>query len=115
MLFHIRSFTIGNFISLQSNDTFVFQEFSALDQYNKDQVNNFNHLPFTGNPTHVLIDIGEKAEKKEEEKKEDEQSEDEDIIKIDPKNFIEIDRLHFVVRSIEQECQLAPIGGYRMN
>jgi radial spoke head protein 9 len=41
-------------------------------------------------------------------------SDDEDTVKVPPKNFLEIDRLAYVVRAIEVECQIVPVGSFRL-
>ena len=42
-------------------------------------------------------------------------SEDEDnFIRVPRKNFTELDRLAYVVRSIDIDCAVAPIGGYKL-
>lgn len=40
-----------------SGPNFEFQEFPALDVFNKDQVDNFVSLPYTGDPAHILINV----------------------------------------------------------
>ena len=35
-------------------------------------------------------------------------------MKVEPKNYLEEDRLSYVVNAIEQECQLVPAGAFRM-
>jgi len=35
-------------------------------------------------------------------------------LKIPPKNFTELDRLAFVVRAIENDCALAPVGAFKL-
>lgn len=35
-------------------------------------------------------------------------------MKVQPKNYTEEDRLAYTVYAIEQECQLAPVGAFRM-
>ena len=42
------------------------------------------------------------------------ESDEEEEVKVPPKNFYELDRLAYVVRSIETECQLVPIGAYKL-
>ena len=42
------------------------------------------------------------------------ESDDEADIKISPKNFTELDRLAYVVSSIENDCSLAPIGAFKL-
>ena len=41
-------------------------------------------------------------------------ADEEEDIKVPPKNFTELDRLAYVVRAIETECQLVPIGAYKL-
>lgn len=41
-------------------------------------------------------------------------SDEEEAVKIEPKNYLEEDRLAYTVLAIEQECQLAPIGAFKM-
>lgn len=36
------------------------------------------------------------------------------MVKIDPKNFLEEDRLAYTVQAIENDCQLVPVGAFRM-
>jgi len=33
---------------------------------------------------------------------------------VPPKNFTELDRLAFVVRAIENDCNLAPVGAFKL-
>jgi hypothetical protein len=35
-------------------------------------------------------------------------------VKVQPKNYTEEDRLAYTVHAIEEECQLAPVGAFRM-
>lgn len=35
-------------------------------------------------------------------------------IKVPPKELTEIDRVNYVVHAIETDCQIAPIGAYKM-
>ena len=44
----------------------------------------------------------------------DEDSDEENEVKVVPKNYTEEDRLAYTVLAIEQECQLAPIGAFKM-
>ena len=37
------------------------------------------------------------------------------MVKPEPKNFTELDRLAFVVRAIESDCQVVPVGAFRLN
>lgn len=43
----------------------------------------------------------------------DSTSED-DAVKVPPKNFTELDRLAFVVRAIENDCQIVPLGSVKL-
>ena len=45
--------------SLFSTDKFIFAELPALDQYNRNNANAFNTIPFTGNPQTVLQAVPE--------------------------------------------------------
>jgi len=35
-------------------------------------------------------------------------------IKIPPKNFTELDRLAYVVRAVENDCSVAPVGAFKL-
>ena len=55
----------------------------------------------------------------EEEQKEEEHADKDSLAsteeeKIPPKNFIELDRLAYVVRAIDHDCSLVPQGSFRM-
>ena len=39
---------------------------------------------------------------------------EEEIIKLPPKNITELDRLAYVIRTIEYECQILPVGSYKL-
>lgn len=41
-------------------------------------------------------------------------SDDEDQVKVVPKNLTELDRLAYIVRAIENDCQIVPIGAYKL-
>jgi radial spoke head protein 9 len=41
-------------------------------------------------------------------------SDEEGELKIPPKNFTELDRLAYVVRSIENDCAVAPVGAFKL-
>lgn len=41
-------------------------------------------------------------------------SESEKIVKPPPQNFVEIDRLVFTVRAVEVDCQVVPIGAFKI-
>jgi radial spoke head protein 9 len=42
------------------------------------------------------------------------ESDDELDIKVPPKNFTELDRLAYVVRSIENDCSVLPVGAVKL-
>ena len=42
------------------------------------------------------------------------ESDEEEEVKVPPKNFTELDRLAYIVRAIETECQLVPVGAYKL-
>lgn len=80
-----------------------------------------------GDPKHILVQVntaadqdGEPAEPekdKENEKKAENvevDSDDEDQVKVVPKNFTELDRLAYIVRAIENDCQIVPIGAMKL-
>ena len=97
--------------------TFIFDQLPALDEFNRQKVENFCHLPFSGDPNQILVNIqGEEGQenKEAEQKKENEDSDEEDKVKIVPKNFTELDRLSYTIRAIENDCQIVPVGGFRM-
>jgi radial spoke head protein 9 len=54
---------------------------------------------------------GEGAEGEEQE--EDDKSEEEEI-KVPPKDLTELDRLKYVTLAIENDCQIAPVGAFKM-
>lgn len=53
---------------------------------------------------------GEEGAKKELDSNESEAEE----IKVPPKELTEIDRLNYVVYAIENDCQIAPLGAFKM-
>jgi len=55
----------------------------------------------------------EEEGKEGEEAEEDDKSEEEEI-KVPPKDLTEVDRLKYVVLAIENDCQIAPVGAYKM-
>ena len=36
-------------------------------------------------------------------------------MKIPPKNFTELDRLAYVVRAIDVDCQIVPVGAFKLS
>lgn len=48
-----------------ATSNFIFEELPALDEYNKEKIEGFAHLPFSGDPNQILINIqGEEGENK---------------------------------------------------
>jgi radial spoke head protein 9 len=86
---------------------------------------------FVGDPRKVIVNVENKGEGDEEEapvddpveedgeegapvkKLDSDVSEDEEI-KIPPKNLSEIDRLVYIVKAVENDCFIVPIGAFRM-
>jgi radial spoke head protein 9 len=108
-----------------SSNSFKFEEFPELNNQHKGQLNSFKQM-YSGDPNKKLIvNEPEKAEgeeqaddgAQEEEKEVDPlaSSEEEDpAALIVPRNFLEIDRLHYFVRSVETDCHLVPQGSYKL-
>lgn len=78
---------------------------------------------FTGEPNRKLIQPaegeGEEAPKDEgDEGEEGEQPDsdksEEEEIKVPPKELTELDRLKYVTLAIENDCQIAPLGAFKM-
>lgn len=42
------------------------------------------------------------------------ESDEEDNIKVKPKAFTELDRLAYIVRAIENDCSLVPVGAFKL-
>jgi len=108
-----------------SND-FSFNEMPGLNDAHSAFVDRDKSF-FTGEPNKKLIQPKEGEEAQEappEEKNEDEEegavkdnqsdiSEPEEI-KVPSKDLTEIDRLKFVVCAIENDCQIVPVGAFKM-
>jgi hypothetical protein len=45
----------------------------------------------------------------------DDEKSDEEEVKVPEKELQEIDRVHYVVLAIENDCQIAPLGAFKMN
>jgi hypothetical protein len=109
-----------------SND-FSFSEMPGLNDAHRAFVDRDNSF-FTGEPNKKLIQPkeGEEAQEEAPPEKEEEEGEEgaakdnqSDIsepeeIKIPSKDLTEIDRLCFVVCAIENDCQIAPVGAFKM-
>ena len=103
---------------------FVFKPFPALNDQHKGEYNNIKSL-IVGNPS--LIHKKVEPEKAEGEEAEHEQSklekevdplasseEEDEAAKIVPVNLKEIDRVHYIVRAIENDCQIVPSGAFKL-
>lgn len=73
-----KSFTIRNFPLNNRTDNCNFKPLSELDKFNKDKIDQFNNLPFTGNPAHILINVEGGAEGEEKKEPENKDAEPED-------------------------------------
>lgn len=68
--------------------------------------------PFAGTPENVLIQVP--VNENPEEKKTEVVDSDDDTPKHVVRNFTELDRLSYVVRAIEVDCQVVPVGAFRI-
>lgn len=59
MRFHIRSSTIRIYLpyNIFRTDNFNFKELPELDKFNQARANDYNTLPFTGNPSTILFNV----------------------------------------------------------
>lgn len=110
-----------------SNNDFKFAELpETLEQHNE-FINKYNDF-FTGDHAKILESLetpageGEgdaaaeenpEGEGEENNKDLDTESED-DEVKEPPKNLTELDRLAFVVKAIENDCQVIPVGSVKL-
>mmetsp|Transcript_5433 Transcript_5433/g.9159 ORF Transcript_5433/g.9159 Transcript_5433/m.9159 type:complete len:245 (+) Transcript_5433:55-789(+) len=118
-------FPFKRFYWCLSND-FSFKEMPDLNDQHKDFINNDTSY-FVGEPSKKLIQPAE-GEEAGEDPKEDEGEEgeeggkkelDSDVseqeeVKVPHKDLVEIDRLKYVVLAIENDCQIAPVGAFKM-
>ena len=105
---------------------YVFMEMPNLNDQHVDFINRDNGF-FRGEPNRKLKqpvegeeapeepapeegEEGEEGEKKELDSNESEAEE----IKVPPKELTEIDRLNYIVFAIENDCQIAPLGAFKM-
>jgi radial spoke head protein 9 len=107
-----------------SSNDFKFMPFDPLNDYNRNDYNAIQSL-ITGNPALILKKVeAERAEGEEVENQEAVQekevdplasSEEEDpLAKIKPVNLKEIDRVHYLVRAIENDCHVVPQGAFKL-
>lgn len=104
---------------------FNFMEMPDLNDQHTEFINRDKSF-FTGEPNRKLKQPveGEDEEKEPEVEEEDEDNEnakeansdvsDVEEIKVPSKELTEIDRLRFVVCAIENDCQIAPVGAFKM-
>jgi radial spoke head protein 9 len=107
---------------------FNFVDMPDLNEQHTSPVDRDDNL-FMGDPKKVLVNVENKEGDEDEEAPADDGGEDdeegkeegnqsdkteEEEIKIPPKNLREVDRLAFIVRSIEDNCQIAPVGAFKM-
>ena len=107
-----------------SND-YNFKEMPGLNDQHKEFVDRDTGF-FQGLPDRKLIvKEGEEEEPAEEpaaeesgeegeKKAEDSEISEPEEVKVPPKELTEIDRVNYVVHAIETDCQIAPIGAYKM-
>lgn len=96
----------------RSTDKFIFAELPPLDAFNRPHADAYNSAPFTGNPQAVLQAVAEGEGQAVARNEED--SEEEEAVRVQAKSYTEEDRLAYTVNAIEEECQLAPVGAFRM-
>jgi len=107
-----------------SSINFNFSELPELNDQHKEKAGAMCGL-FTGDYEKVLVQVETPENPDEEEKppevevddhKEDALSDtsEEEEIKIPPKNFTELDRLCFVVRALENDCNVVPEGSFKL-
>ena len=90
-----------------TNQNWSFAELSPLLDSDKEFVEQFN-MNFTGEHDRILLEAAENVTETEDLLVPDEQE------KLPSKNFTELDRLSYVVRSICHDCQIVPVGAFRM-
>lgn len=117
-------FPIKKFYWCLSND-FYFKEMPELNDQHKDYINRDKSY-LTGEPTRKLKQPAEgeegeaepaadEAEDEDGDKKElDSDVSEAEEVKVPPKELVELDRLKYVVLAIENDCQIAPIGAFKM-
>ena len=92
-----------------SSSNFIFSELPSLNSH---QIPNFHkyNTYFIGNPDIIL----EKYEANNSPNNEDETEGDSFKPKPRKKNMTETDRLSYVVRAIDRDCSVVPVGGFKM-
>jgi radial spoke head protein 9 len=103
-----------------------FQQFPPLNDQHDDEYNKLANLPFSGQyqKIHKVVENPEEQEalrQKREERANREKDPLESTTEEDPENLIvkinlkEIDRLHYHVRAIENDCHIVPKGSMKLN
>lgn len=120
-------FAQKKFFYCLSND-FNFSEFPGLNSSQKEMVDRDRSF-FLGEPNRKLKKAGAGEENADEPPPEEEKVEEEDgekkadagsdvsepeEIKVPTKDLTEVDRLRFVVSAIENDCQICPVGSFKM-
>lgn len=91
-----------------SSNDFKFSELPEMNMEYKEYVRELRSF-FTGQHEKILVNLaGDQLTESQQEE------EDEEHIKDKPKNFTELDRLAFVVRKIDHDCALAPVGAFKL-
>jgi radial spoke head protein 9 len=93
-----------------------FVELSAINPNDQELVE-LHNVNFTGEHEKILKEAP--AVENEEENKEEENADKDSLAsteedKVPPKNFIELDRLAYVVRAIDHDCSVVPEGAFRI-
>mmetsp|Transcript_6566 Transcript_6566/g.10556 ORF Transcript_6566/g.10556 Transcript_6566/m.10556 type:complete len:197 (+) Transcript_6566:104-694(+) len=110
-----------------SANNMVFEPFPELNDQHKHKVDDFANKMFQGTPAEVLVAVEKPEDAAEAEKRAQEaaareaaRDELESTEEIDPNslivriNFKEIDRLHYHVRAIENDCHIIPQGAMKL-
>jgi len=104
---------------------FNFRELPTLSEQH-DGIVDLDEMPFEGNPDKVLdaaVKENEEGEaepeaaeagEEDEEKQQDSDATEEEEISVPKRDLKEIDRLTFVVFAIENDCQICPVGSFKM-
>ena len=92
-----------------SSSNFIFSELPSLQSHQIPNFHKFNTY-FIGNPDIIL----EKYESNNAANFDEENEGDSFKPKAKKKNMTETDRLSFVVRAIDRECSVVPVGGFKM-
>ena len=114
-------FPLKKFYWCLSND-FTFRETPDLNDQHKEFIDR-DHTFFTGEPNRKLISTQaegeEEAQEPPEEEEEGQKEPDSEVsekeeVQVPPKDLTELDRLKYVVQAIENDCQIAPAGAFKM-